>query len=887
MSTALYALARYAFRHPGRIIAAWLVVLVSVGALLATQPRSIATGFTLDDTPSQQVLDTVSAELPEAGGTQGTLVFTADDGGRVDTPQRAAAIADAADRAVSTGHVVDREGKLADQRDQIRATITERVEAKVAEQLGPELAALADRLEGVAAGLGGNDRVSELTGTARTLATADPHEMVTGATELFADLEELKASAEAMGMSPEAMGLTPEAMGMAPDSTDAPTPPAEAVEQAVAEASAPILADLDRLTTGTTPQGHPLTTEGRTLSTVRVSDDGRMAMLPIQFTDSLTDLPDYALEDVLIVTEQAVADVGLTRSPSPSLLPTEPPLGGHEAIGLAIAAVVLLLTLGSLVGAGMPIVTALLGVAIGIGGAFALSANYVMTTATPALGLMIGLAVGIDYALFIVHKHRKLIIREGLSPFEAVGRAAGTAGSAVLFAGLTVITALLALLTLGIAFVNTMALTAATTVALAVLISLTLLPALLGLAGHRVVRERDRSQYAARTFEQRHPISRRWIRAVTAWPVVTIILVALALGALATGVGDLRLGMPDGGVAAAGSPQRINYDATTQAFGEGANAPLVVTVEHPDDSGFDNAELLRRMEELAAVDGVRSARLMGASPDRTLAIFQVTPSGGPTDPPTEDLVHRLRGTHVDGVDALGVTGLTAINIDLSEVLADAIPIYVGVVVLISLVLLLLVFRSVLVPFAATAGFLLAIGATLGLVSLAFGNEHFTWLVGVDRPGPILSFLPIIATGILYGLAMDYQVFLGASMREDHVRGASARDAVRSGFQHASPVVVAAAIIMVSVFGGFVLGDDTTIRQFGFALSAGILIDAFLIRMTLMPALLHIAGERAWWLPRWLDRILPRVDIEGDRLRERLDQSTEPVPADQPDLELVR
>ena len=854
MSLALHRLARFAFRRPGRVLAVWLVLLISVAALLATQPRTIATGFTLQGTPSQQVLDTVTAELPQAGGSQGTLVFTADDGGRVDTPARSTAIAEAARRAVATGRVVDMEGKLADQRAQVRATITTRVEAKVAAQLTPELATLAASLDRAAASTH-NTALSELAMRARALTTQAPHAQVTGATKLFADLTALRSVAEGKGLSPAALGL--------PDGPRTMTSPTAAVSEAVDTAVAPIVADLDRLTAGTAPQGRPLSVGGRTLTTIRVSDDGRMALLPVQFTAQLNGLSPYALSDLLLVTEQAVEGAGLSAYPSSALNPTKPPLGGHEAVGLGFAVLILLLALGSFVAAGLPVLTALLGVAIGVGTAFAMSSHYVMTTSTPALGLMIGLAVGIDYALFILHKHRTLIVTDDLSPYDAVGRAVGTAGSAVVFAGLTVVTALLALLTLRIPFVTTMALTAASTVLLAVAISVTALPALLGLVGDRIVGSRSRVADTRRRGQ--HLVAARWIAATTRRPILTIGSVAIALGVLAVGAAGLRLGMPDGGMAAGGSPQRVNYDATSEAFGLGANAPLVVTVRHTDGSGFDTKELLGRAEELAGVDGVSSARFMGANQTRTLAIYQVTPDLGPTDPATEALVHRLRSTSLAGVMPLGVTGLTAINIDLSQVLGEAIPVYIGVVVVLSLVILLLVFRSLLVPVVATGGFLLSIGATLGLVTRAFGDARFTGLVGVDRTGPILSFLPIMATGILYGLAMDYQVFLATSMREAYIHGAPARQAVAAGFRHASRVVVAAAAIMVSVFGGFVLGDDTTIRQFGFALAVGILLDAFLIRMTLMPAVLHLAGERAWWLPRALDRVLPRVDIEGDRL----------------------
>lgn len=860
MSLVLHRFGRFAFGHPWRVLAAWALLVGLVLTLLATQPRAMATGLTLANTPSQATLDKISASLPGAGGTQGTLVITAEDGGRVDTPKRAAAIADAVARQAKTGHVVDREGKLTHQQQEVRDNVRTRVEEKAAVDLGPRLRDLANSLDSAAARLS-NPTLTAYADRARTLSGAAPHAMVDGASALFGELATLRAGAAANGLSPQVLGLAVPEGGMAD--------PSQAVAQAVDRASAPVLADLDRLTAGTTPQGRPLTVDGHQLQTVRVSEDGTVAVVPVAFIGPLGDLPEHALDDVLHVTGWAIGDAGLVATPSPSLLPTEPPLGGREAIGVGIAFVVLLLTLGSLVTAGLPILTALTGVLLGVGGAFSLSAHYTMTTATPALGLMIGLAVGIDYALFIVHKHRTLILREGLPPREAMGRALSTAGSAVLFAGLTVVIALLGLLTLNIAFVTTMALTAATTVTLAVALSLTALPALLGLVGPRVVGRSRRPATTEDPATSRHPVADRWVRAVTAKPLLTIAAVALALGLPAFGAADLRLGMPDGSVAATGTPQRISYDLTTRSFGEGHNAPLVVTVARDDGAGLDTAQLLAQQDRLATVEGVQSVRLMGATPDRTLAIFQAIPEQGPNDPATEALVHRLRGTQLDGIRPLGVTGLTAINIDLSDVLADAIPVYVGVVVALSLVILLLVFRSVLLPVAATGGFLLAMAATMGIVVAAFGNESFTWLVGVDRSGPILSFLPIMATGILYGLAMDYQVFLGASMREDHVHGADARLAVRTGFRHASRVVVAAALIMVSVFGGFVLGHDTTIRQFGFALSTGILIDAFLIRMTLMPALLHLAGERAWWVPRRLDRILPRVDIEGDRLRRRL------------------
>ena len=857
MSVLLSRLGRYSFAHPLRILGAWLFVIAAVIVLLATQPREIASSLTLDDTPSQQVMDSISETMPQAQGTQGSLVFTSMDGGRVDTPQARSAIVTALDATQRTGFVVDRETKLAEQRDEVARRVREQVELAVAVELAPQLTALATSLDEAVAGMPlDQPAVSDLEALAvraAALSTAPAPEQIDGATVFFADLAALTDRLEASGT------LGPALPSLPADRSD----PRTRVEDAVATATATALADLDRLTVGTSPRGEPLAVDGTAYRSIVVSGDGRTAVASLQLTEQVSDLPDGALEDMLDAAEESAGEGGLTMSATTSLLPTEPPLGGHEAVGLAIAALVLVLALGSLVAAGLPLLTALAGVLIGVGGAFALSANFHMTTSTPALGLMIGLAVGIDYALFVVHKHRTLIVRSGRSARDAVGEATGTAGSAVLFAGLTVVIALLGLLTLGIAFVTTMALTAATTVTLAVLIALTALPALLGLVGERVASPRARAR-AQRPG--RHRIAHGWVTGVTRRPWLTILGVVALLGVVAIPAPNLDLGMPSGAVAQAGSPQRTSYDAISDAFGEGSNAPLIVLAREGKATAFDQPKLLSTQEALADVEGVVDVALMSSSPDNRLAIYQVTPEGGPTDASTTELVNRLRAHPVGDVGLVGVTGLTAMNIDLSEVLADAIPVYVALVLILSLVVLVVVFRSIFVPLVATFGFLLTMAAVAGLVVTAFGNPDWTWLAGVDRAGPILPFLPIMATGILYGLANDYQLFLGTSIREDHIHGAEAQAAIRSGFVHAGRVVVAAAVIMVSVFGGFVLSSDTTIRQFGFALSAGILIDAFLIRMALIPALLHLAGERAWWLPAWLDRMLPTLDIEGDRLR---------------------
>ena len=379
------------------------------------------------------------------------------------------------------------------------------------------------------------------------------------------------------------------------------------------------------------------------------------------------------------------------------------------------------------------------------------------------------------------------------------------------------------------------------------------------------------------------PLSETIVMAVTvAATVITHNLaIGVILGVVAIPATSMDLGMPTGGTDAHQSTSRQSYDAITRGFGEGFNAPLIV-VARPDTGGtLDQADLGAITAELQGVDNVASVSLMGADPDRTLAMFNLIPKHGPDDARTASVVEALR----DSNDPLstrtqvtfGVTGLTAVNLDITDRLGAALPEYLTIIVGLSLLLLLLVFRSVVIPIKATAGFLLSIAATFGVATAVFQWGWLIGLVGLDTGGPLLSFLPIMVTGILYGLAMDYQVFLVSSMREAHAQGMSTRRAIVDGYAHASRVVVAAAIIMVSVFAAFVFSDDPTIKQFGFALAVGVIIDAFLVRLTLVPAVMSLLGDRLWWLPRWLDRLLPTIDIEGEsHVPQDQAQATEPA-----------
>lgn len=614
----------------------------------------------------------------------------------------------------------------------------------------------------------------------------------------------------------------------------------------------------------------PLIVDGAPVPGVMLSADGSIALFQFQFTVQQTSLPSSVPDNVIkAVTEVEQAGSGITAIPSDSLKST-PSIGSTEAIGVAVAAVVLFITLGSIVAAGLPLITALLGVAISVGGAFALSNIVHMNDITPILAVMIGLAVGIDYSLFIVNRQRRLILDENLSAKEAASRAVGTAGSAVFFAGLTVIIALCGMLVIGIGFLSTMALVAAVSVLITVLLALTLLPALLGLVGERICTAKARSKNVASANKARHGFSHRWANATVKYRWAIIVLVVLVLGTAAIPVTKMELGIPSGASANLDTPARQSYDIISKGFGEGFNGPLLLVAQPNSPSDKISMETLGKLvQELQMHDNVTLVSPMGVNATGDIAIISLIPKTGPTDTKTRDLVQDLRDPASSFASAndvtLGVTGFTAINIDMSSKLSDAFPLYIGIIVILSLIILLLVFRSVIVPIKATVGFILSVLATFGLTTAVYQWGWLHSLFGFDTGGPLLSFMPILVTGILYGLAMDYQVFLVSSMREAYVHGRHGNDSVVHGYDLASRVVLAAGVIMVSVFAGFIFAPDAMIKQIGFALAFGILIDAFIIRMTLVPAVMAVFGDKAWWLPKWLDRLLPNLDVEGDKL----------------------
>ncbi|NLU76832.1 MMPL family transporter [Micromonospora sp. HNM0581] len=626
-----------------------------------------------------------------------------------------------------------------------------------------------------------------------------------------------------------------------------------------------------------------------------VSPDGQYALIQVQFSGGADQVTDEQREAYEGLGAEAAAQ-GWQVAPGGEVLNTEPEVGSTEAIGVAVALIVLVITFGSLVAAGMTMLNALIGVGVGMAGLYALSGAVELTSTAPILALMLGLAVGIDYSLFITSRYRQNLL-DGLPADEAIGRAVGTAGSAVTFAGATVVIALAGLAVVNIPFLTVMGLAAAGTVTVAVLVAITLQPALLGFAGRRVLPRRLRAAVpvaltaddlpdddarssdvtAHRTVpqapthgENTSAFGFRWARLVTRFRIPVILVGLLGLGLLALPAPDMRLALPDAGTAPAGSAARVSNDLITEGFGPGFTGRLAVVVAS-DDAGATAAAVPEVTALVQRTENVLAVAPPQLSPDGRTALLGVIPQTGPTDPATETMVRDIRAA-VGGIAEVDVllTGVTAIGIDISEKLSDALPIYLALVVGLSVLLLMLVFRSLLVPVKAALGFLLTVAATFGITVAVFQQGNLADLVGLDTPGPLISFLPILLIGILFGLAMDYEVFLVSRMREDFVHGDTAEQATINGMGHGARVVTAAALIMASVFGGFVFLDDPVIKSMGFALAIGVAIDAFVVRMTIVPAVMSLLGKVAWWLPRWLDRALPNVDIEGEKLRAELD-----------------
>ena len=818
MSTLLYALGRWSYRHPWRVLVAWLLLLGIAGGGALVFMKGTDNSFSIPGTEAQEGIELLDRSFPQASGTSAQLVVVAGDGDAIDADPYASGIGDA-------------------------------------------IAGLED-LDGV-------------------IAVTDPFDdMVTG----------------------------------------------------------------------------------------MVSDDESAAIIRLQFDGQATDVSDdtkAALEDVADDLRASLPEGAQVAMGGDLFSTSVPALSIIEAVGVLIALFVLIVTFRSFAVAWFPLVSALIGVGLSIALIYVATAFASISSTTPMLAIMLGLAVGIDYALFIVARHQDQV-RAGVDPEESAARATGTAGSAVVFAGVTVLIALIGLGFAGIPFLTTMGVAAAVAVAIAVVVAVTLTPALLGFAKARVAgwghgrkrrgmplpRVPSKAQgassrsFLARSTTESEELSiasgleadatagdsdpaeltgragaptdaadtrelnhtpttqptqpakpnrtNKWVETVTSHPLVTTVAVVLTLGIMAIPAASLALALPNAGVQPESSQARQAYDLTAEHFGPGANGPLIMTgtiVTSTDPLGL-MADLA---DEIEQVPGVKEIALATPNETADTGLIQIVPETAPDDPATADLVRDLRALAPEledeyGVD-LKVTGFTAVGIDISDRLGAALLPFGIFVVGLSLILLMIVFRSIWVPITAALGYLLSVAASFGVVAAVFEWGWFADLLHVTRTGPVISFMPIILMGVLFGLAMDYQVFLVSRMREDYVharraaaghRTRTARDialgAVRSGFTASARVVTAAAVIMFAVFAAFVPEGDSSIKPIALGLAVGIAVDAFLVRMTLVPAVMALLGDKAWWIPRWLERRLPHFDIEGEAVERELSLADWPEPS---------
>ncbi len=593
----------------------------------------------------------------------------------------------------------------------------------------------------------------------------------------------------------------------------------------------------------------------------QVARSGDIAYATVQFDRVASKISDSSIQRIRDLKDAATGD-GVRVALGGRMFQEPGGLGPAELIGILAAIVILLVAFGSLLAMGLPILVALFGIGIGLGLVQLLSHTIATPDFATQLASMIGIGVGIDYALFIVTRYRQGL-EEGFQPEHAVVRAIDTAGRAVVFAGTTVVISLLGLFLMGVDFVNGMALGTSVTVAIVMLASITLLPALLGFAGRTIdrfsVRRRKVPKPADRTMWY------RWSRVVQRrpWPAAIAGLAFLLL--LAVPLLSMRLAFPDAGGNPKADTSRQAYDLVAEGFGAGFNGPLVLAAEFPkgsDTQALDQlATRLQQTPDVAAVVGPTM------SPSGDAAVIRVIPKSSPQSVATTDLVGALRDdvipASVRGSDVqVHVGGLTASSIDVSERLAARLPIFIGAVLVLSFLLLMAVFRSLLVPLKAVVMNLLSIGAAYGVVVAVFEWGWGNGLLGVEQTGPIAPFIPMMMFAILFGLSMDYEVFLLSRIREEYDRTGDNAVAVADGLASTARVITAAALIMVCVFGSFVLGDATLVKLFGVGLATAILVDATVVRMVLVPATMELLGDRNWWFPRWLDRVIPRLHVEA-------------------------
>ncbi len=848
MASLLYTLGAWCARHAKTVIGLWLVLLVTIGALAVNIGKGFSTNYDIPGSEYEKVTEYLDERLPDDAGGTGTFAFKNTSGDGFTATQRAEVkqlmaeleklptVRNSTDPFEAQAELDKAERELQDAKDELTEPEKELTEGR--ESLAEGRAELKTQRENL------EKSYEQLPAEVAEQLKSDP-DFVSGIPAIDGARTQLAAAEKRLQTSADELDQAAEKIAEARAEIDRGER-----NLALSKDVRFVAGDGARGAIALTKQSHNL------------DPDERDAILAVVDAAKLTDMAVYPGVEIT----QDVSEV----------------VGASEGIGVIVAAIVLFVALGTVIAAGLPLLTALIGSGIGLAGIFALTSAVEMTSTDPALALMLGLGLGIDYALLIVHRHRRQMM-EGEALLASIARANGTAGTSVFFAGIINIIALSALTVTGIPFLSVMGLAAGGTVAIVIAATLMLVPAALKLIGHRVIPKRKLIEVARNEVYNKQDLAieqanRGWGAFVTKHPWLMIATSVIILAVAAIPVFSLRLGLPMGNSEPLESDGYKNYQLIAKEFGEGFNGPLLAVMEQP--AGLEESErkdvVLDIAEQYAAREDVMTAVPATESADGRVQLLQIIPTGAPDGEQTLNLVHDLRDGEAalaqeHDVTVVGYAGQTVANIDISDRVAGALPLYLSIVIALSLLLLTMIFRSIWAPVMASAGFLLSVGAAFGAVVAIYQWGWLGPVFGVHDPTAVLSFLPILLIGVLFGLSVDYQIFIVSGMREAWTQGLDYKTAVRLGYRQGGAVVTAAGIIMVSVFAGFIFSGVAMIRPIGFGLAFGVLVDAFLIRTTFIPAVMYLFGKHAWWLPRWLDKIMPDMDVEGAKLEAKLDR----------------
>ena len=915
MATWLYRIGEAAARRAWAVILIWVFIIAGVASAYATFHGKLSNTFTMPGTQTQQLSDELAQRFPSANRGSGQIILTTGNGAALTEEQKQAfsialkkltsevpSVDAVTDPFTTTSKLAEAKTQLDEAHAKIDAAPSQIEDGKkqlstAASQVEEGTKQIADSEKKL------DDSQAQITSGQEQLTSAQKQlddaqaQLKSGYTQAEAagspadTMERLNTQQAQLAEQQNALNQQRDTLAESQKQVDAGRAEIASKKEELAEGQKKLDKQRDQLQKSESElpaQREQLERQQKLYDFAvgyrMVSEDQSTAIATVSLKKKIFEVPSADLQKIMSDIESANLHGAIVHFDANL---SESALGGGshtgEVAGMVIAFIVLMVMLGTLVAAGLPILMSLVGVVVGVLGTLSLSSIVQMSSTAYTLGLMLGLAVGIDYSLFILNRYRTNLL-EGMPKNRAIALANGTSGNAVIFAASTVMIALVALNVTGIPFLGVMGNAAAFCVVVAALIAVTLTPAVLSLAGVKIMPkklwasidtpkkiEERRAQDAERTEKPNG-----WLRLVLARPLLTLITGTLALLAVAAPMSQMRLGLPDASNYPSDSAAYKSYALIKDKFGEGMSAPLVAVAHTPANMSEEQAQQAQ-IDIASAVKERGGANVQAVVPggmtdDRTLLIFQVIPAHSASSVETEELVHELRAVTVpvQGSEvSLGIAGQTSGNIDVSEVLAQKLPLYLGVVMGLSFLVLILVFRSIMVTLVASVGFLFSVLASFGAVVSIYQLGFMGSLFGVDHPGPVLSFLPTLLIGILFGLAMDYQMFLVTGMREAYVHGKDAVTAIVSGYNHAVRVVVAAAIIMISVFGGFIFADSTMIRPMGFGLAFGVLVDACIVRMTLTPAVMALLGDKAWWMPKWLDRLTPNMDVEGAALSEKM------------------